>query len=92
MKTALRGCGCIPNVSFPGVFHSAACRLHPGEKLSTSEREGWVAANRAADREQERTRLAAAVLNHPAKGDKTPLRWVKDPDYVDHWIDRDDDA
>jgi hypothetical protein len=83
MKSALRGCGCVPFiVGYGAIYHASACRKSPNVRLGINEAEVWRAQNRAADKSADR---------HPAKGVQRPLRIVEDVAYMDHHSDRDDD-
>jgi hypothetical protein len=88
-RTRLRGCGCTPWILNAGaVFHSAQCPDAPNQGLTTAERNVWIVQNQKADAEE---KLRVAMLAHPAKGTKQPLRTVRDPDYVNaHSDDLDD--
>jgi hypothetical protein len=84
MKTALRGCGCIPFiVGYGAIYHASACRKSPNVRLTLNETEVWRAQNRAADKAAER---------HPASGTQRPLRIVEDIEYEEAHRDDDDDT
>lgn len=85
MKTALRGCGCIPWTEINGVYHSRYCRRYAGSKLTRSEHELWIAQNLAA--EKVARELEEAINDHPAG----KARSIRDGDYVDAHLDDDDD-
>jgi hypothetical protein len=83
MKTALRGCGCVPFiVGYGAIYHASACRKSPNVRLGINEAEVWRAQNRAASKAAER---------HPASGTQRPLRIVEDVEYMDHHSDDLDD-
>ena len=84
MKTALRGCGCVPRQEANGRFyHSTSCRVHSRMELTDNDLQLWRAQNRAADKAAER---------HPARGTQRPLRIVEDISYEEAHRDDDDDT